>query len=58
MIETTGLRNVEGFWRFPDGEGEIVAGIWREESLPEGVTLCEEWDQTNKLFILGGQLLP
>jgi hypothetical protein len=33
MIETTRLRNVEFFGWFPDGEGEIVAGLSREESL-------------------------
>jgi len=51
MVQTARLRNVDIFRGLPDEELEIVAGFYREESLPEGLALCEKGARADKLFI-------
>jgi len=51
MVQAVKLRNVDIFRGLPDEELEIVAGSCREESLPEGLALCEKGARADKLFI-------
>lgn len=52
MIPIERLRNVEIFRGLKDEELAIAARFCQEESVPEGVTLCEEGARADKLFIL------
>jgi CRP-like cAMP-binding protein len=52
MIPIERLRNVEIFRGLKDEELTIAAQFCQEESVSEGVTLCEEGARADKLFIL------
>jgi CRP-like cAMP-binding protein len=52
MIGPERLRNVEIFQGLNDEELKISARFCQEETVPEGVTLCEEGARADKLFIL------
>jgi len=52
MIGSERLRNVEIFQGLIDEELEIAARFCQEETVPEGLTLCEEGARADKLFIL------
>ncbi len=46
------LKNVDIFQGLADEELNIAAQFCQEESVPEGITLCEEGARADKLFIL------
>lgn len=46
------LKNVDIFQGLADEELDIAAQFCQEESVPEGITLCEEGARADKLFIL------
>jgi CRP/FNR family cyclic AMP-dependent transcriptional regulator len=52
MIGAERLRNVEIFQGLNDEELKIAARFCQEETVLEGVTLCEEGARADKLFIL------
>jgi CRP-like cAMP-binding protein len=52
MIGGERLRNVEIFQGLNGEELEIAAPFCQEETVPEGVTLCQEGARADKLFIL------
>lgn len=46
------LKNVDIFQGLADEELDIATQFCQEESVPEGITLCEEGARADKLFIL------
>ncbi len=50
MLQTATLVNVEIFCGLPDEDLEIAAGFCREDSLPDGVSLCKDQARTDKLW--------
>jgi CRP-like cAMP-binding protein len=52
MIPIERLRNVEIFRGLKDEELAIAARFCQEESVPQGITLCEEGARADRLFIL------
>jgi len=51
-MEIKRLKSVEIFQGLTDEELEIAAQFCQEEGLVEGVTLCEEGERADRLFIL------
>jgi len=54
MISIDKLRNVDIFQGLTDWELKIVSQFFQEEILEEGVTLFEEGERADRLFILEG----
>ena len=52
MIGVERLRNVEIFQGLNDEELKMAGRFCQAETVPEGVTLCEEGARADKLFIL------
>ncbi len=46
------IRNVDIFKDLTDWELKSVSQFFREENFPEGITLCEEGEMADRLFIL------